>query len=200
MTTLRRRRPPRTTKTSVLIVTNGERTENSYLGRLKQEARSQGGLAITVRVIRGDPKTVLKKLSSPKGDTSGYDEVWIVVDEDGVDRTGFVEQCARKSPAGKWFGIVSRPCFEVWLIAHYERVRNYQDQKDAQRHFNELAPVGKVRESDKHLPASFPFDQYRSAAGLCRLAGVRAVGVGELPPSPGTGMDHLVARLLCSAG
>ncbi|WP_076466116.1 RloB family protein [Actinomyces mediterranea] len=189
------RRLRRTPKTSILIVTNGERTESSYLRRLKPEARLRDDLAITIKTIHGDPKTVLSKLTSPHGDTSAYDEVWIVVDEDGADRSGFVAEYRRRSRKGRWFAVVSRPCFEVWLIAHYEQVRNYQDQNDAQEHFRKLAPV---RETDKHLPSDFPFEKHQFADRHCQLPGTSRVGAGELPPSPGTGMRHLVDRLLSS--
>lgn len=187
------RRLRRTPKTSILIVTNGERTESSYLRRLKPEARLRDDLAITIKTIHGDPKTVLSKLTSPHGDTSAYDEVWIVVDEDGADRSDFVAECRRRSRKGRWFAVVSRPCFEVWVIAHYEQVRNYQDQNDAQEHFNKLASK---RKTNKHLPDDFPFDSYRLACDQCQLQGAERVSAGELPPSPGTGMEHLVRRLL----
>lgn len=186
-------KPQRRTNTTVLIVTNGELTEMTYLKKLKQMMRSHNGFTVTVREVKGDPMTIIKKLSNPCGDTSGFNEVWIVVDEDGVDRTSFVSTCAKKRKPGKWFGIVSRPCFEVWLIAHYEQVRNYQDQNDAQEHFNKLASK---RKTNKHLPDDFPFDSYRLACDQCQLQGAERVSAGELPPSPGTGMEHLVRRLL----
>lgn len=190
-----RRRILRHPKTSVLVVTNGERTESSYLDLLKREARARDDLAVAVKTIPGDPKTVLKKLSSPHGDVSAYDEVWVVVDEDCADRSDFVAECSKGTRKDRWFAVVSRPCFEVWLIAHYERVRNYQDQNEAQDHFEKLASMRKTK---KHLPADFPFEKHQFADEHCQLVGTQRVGPGELPPSPGTGMGHLVKRLLSS--
>lgn len=136
---------------------------------------------------------MLRKLQSPKGDTSGYDEVWLVVDEDGRDMARFVEACNKlNSKSQRWFPVVSRPCFEVWLIAHYEQVRRYQDQHDAQRHYRALIPPGTPK---KLLPADFPFNAYGEASTACRLSDSTAEEANALPPSPGSGMHHLIRAL-----
>lgn len=187
-----RRSGSRQTNRTVLIVTNGEKTEKSYLNKLKQ-MHSRRGISIKVQVVRGQPKTVFQDLTNPKGDTSAYDEVWIVVDEDGIDRSAFVAQCKKQASKKQiWCALVSRPCFEVWLVAHYEQVRNYQDAKDVQSHYKRLVPA---ETPEKALPRNFPWQHLDDALTRCRLTNTRPCDLHELPPSPGSAMPLLVEAL-----
>jgi len=140
---LRRERRKRTQRTTILLVTNGRKTEKTYLGMLKNLLRPRTGL-------------------------DEYDEVWIVVDHDGTDRQRFLTDC-RKVRRSKVIGVVSVPCFEVWLNAHYGPVRNYQSQEDAQRHYREL--TGLPAKERKSLPDDFPFDDFTRACTSSRLPG-----------------------------
>ncbi|SHI99809.1 RloB-like protein [Tessaracoccus bendigoensis DSM 12906] len=185
-------RPSRKTKRTVLIVTNGERTEMSYLSEVKSRARKDE-TTITVKFLNGSPDSILRKLSSPHGDVTDYDEVWIVVDEDGADRTQFLHQCAKKCRRNQtWQAVISRPCFEVWLIAHYTAVRNYVDQNEAQRHYRQL--IGK-NVPTKALPNTFPFDEAQQAVSRSHLPNDQLKGMEELPPSPGTAVPYLMRAL-----
>lgn len=194
----RARRPRRQEKRTVLIATNGAVTEQTYLREIKQRAlaaarKRDERLSIRVEFVQGEPDSVIRKLSSPHGDTQSYDEVWLVVDEDGVDREDFLRDCVKAaSKRQSWTGIVSRPCFEVWLIAHYEQVRRYGNQHDAQKHFRRLVPS---HLGDKELPTDFPYDAIGEAIERSRLADEALGEPGSLPPSPGSAMPHLVMRL-----
>jgi len=176
----RGRRATRQTKHTILIVTNGERTEKAYLDEVKRLA-SKPGLSIKVEFINGDGNNIVKKLRSPHGDTSAYDEVWIVIDADGKDRSDFVAQCGKLSGKQIWRGIVSVPCFEVWLTAHYEPVQNYVDQADAQKHYKQLIPAGT---NPKHLPEDFPWEGMNDAIERCHLPGAEesAASIKSLSP------------------
>src|SRR5699024_9138642 len=94
--------------------------------------------------------------------------------------------------AQSWFGIVSRPCFEVWLIAHYEQVRRYADQKDAQTHYRRLLPEGV---GAKEVPPDFPYDAVGDAVRRSHLQDTPQPPLEAPPPRPGARMPHLVRRL-----
>lgn len=163
-----RNRRQRPTKRAILLVTNGQVTERQYLSEVARRANSSTQ-QVTVKVIAKEPETMLKELRSPKGDVSGYDEIWLIFDEDGQDRSAVVQQCQKQSSARQtWSCVISRPCFEVWLIAHYAQVRNYVDQGDAQQH---LAQLTHRSASEKRLPAHFPFDEFSRASSRCSLPG-----------------------------
>ena len=150
----RRRRAQLSERRTVLLVTNGRVTEYAYLSQLCRRV-DHGRISAKVKVIEGDPLTVIKELSGPRLDLSEYREVWVVVDHDGQDRHGFLAACRRlSSKRTVVHGVVSVPCFEVWLNAHYAPVKNYQNQADAQAHYREL--TGLSSKDAKTLPDDFP--------------------------------------------
>ncbi len=59
-----RRRPTRKTKRTILIVTNGEKTEPQYLNGLKRHLDVRHA-TVKVRRISGSPQTLIQKLQSP---------------------------------------------------------------------------------------------------------------------------------------
>ena len=166
---LRRERRKRTQRTTILLVTNGGKTEKTYLGMLKDRVPRGSGLSIKTSWHDGkEPKTILKNLLRSRTGLDEYDEVWIVVDHDGTDRRPFLADCQKITQA-KVIGVVFVPCFEVWLNAHYGPVRNYQNQEDAQRHYLEL--TGLPAKERKSLPDDFPFDDFTRACTSSRLPG-----------------------------
>lgn len=191
----RRGRPQRPTRRTVLLVTNGRVTEQTYLKLLRSHLRSPS-TTVKVEWVNGEPDTVLAKLTSPNGDATGYDEVWLVLDEDGQDRCQFMARFSAAGPRDSaWHVVLSRPCFEAWLVAHYEQVRRYADQAQAQAHYRSAIPR---TTPSKALPADFPIDQVDAACQRCRLPGEPLESIDSLPPLPGSGMPHLVRSLRSS--
>ena len=189
----RRRRAQRAERRTVLLVTNGRVTESAYLQQLCRRV-DRDRVSAKVKVIEGDPLTVVKELSGPRSDLSEYREVWVVVDHDGQDRHGVLAACRRlSSKRTVVHGVVSVPCFEVWLNAHYGPVRNYQSQEDAQRHYLEL--TGLPAKERKSLPADFPFDSFTRACPNSRLSGIALPETNAQGPCPSTTMPHLLKRL-----
>ena len=92
----RKQRSQRVVRRTVLLVTNGRVTEYAYLSQLCRRV-GHGRISAQVKVIEGDPLTVIKELSGPRSDLSDYREVWIVVDHDGQDRHDFLAKCRRLS-------------------------------------------------------------------------------------------------------
>lgn len=185
-------RPKRSLRRAILIVTNGRITEGTYLSEMKSRSKLQNA-KITIRYIGGAPLNLISKLTSPEGDTTAYSEVWIVVDEDGTDQTAFLEKCKKLySETRQWYAVISRPCFEVWLIAHYEQIKNYATQDEAQRHLKKLYPRGTP---DKSIPNNFPYSAVTEAIGRCQLRNEELGQVNSMPPMPGTAMPHLVTKL-----
>lgn len=187
-----RRRGKRQISPTVLIATNGRVTERTCLSALKRLPK-QRDIRIKVEFIDEDPLQLLKKLQSPNGDTSFYTELWIVVDEDGKDVAAFLAECKRISTKNQpWYPVVSRPSFEVWLIAHYQAIRNYRNQHDASRHLSEL--IGSRKDS-KTIPHDFPYDAINDAVTRCHPVGQSSSSPYALPPLPGSAMPHLIAAL-----
>ncbi|OLO43932.1 hypothetical protein BKH31_11660 [Actinomyces oris] len=174
-------------------MTNGRVTENDYLQQLRQRT-DRSRISVKVKVIDGDPLTVIKELEGPRSDLSDYKEVWIVVDHDGRDRHDFLAACRRlSSKRTVVHGVVSVPCFEVWLNAHYAPVKNYQNQADAQAHYREL--TGLSSKDAKTLPDDFPRDKVTQAAARCHLPTDGLPEPDTQGPCPSTTMPHLLRSL-----
>lgn len=179
----------RSTKTTVLVVTNGEVTELSYLEWLRDKVNGpHEKYSVTVKDIPGDPSRVLSKVP-----TKNYDQVWLVVDRDDHSpekMQGFIKDCQSRNITA----VVSVPCFEVWLNAHYARVKNYQDQKEAQQHYRQLSGVSE--KDEKTIPQNFPYDNYEQACANAHLAGkYKNPRPNVLAKSPATSMPFLLSAL-----
>ena len=189
----RKRRSQRTELRTVLLVTNGRVTENAYLQQLCRRV-DRDRVSAKVKVINGDPLTVVKELSGPRSDLSDYREVWIVVDHDGRERHDFLKECRKLSSSQTVVhGIVSVPCFEVWLNAHYAPVQNYQSQADAQEHYLKL--TGLSKKNAKTLPGSFPWDAAAQAVDRCHLPTDEQPEIDAQGTCPSTTMPHLLRSL-----
>ena len=179
----------RSIKTTILVVTNGEVTEHRYLEWLRDRVNGpREKYSVTVEAISGDPTWILQKVI---GRTSkNYDQVWLVVDQDdhsSKKMQSFIKDCQRK----KITVVVNAPCFEVWLNAHYERVRKYQNQKDAQQHYHQLSGV--LEKDEKTIPQDFPFEEYEKACGNAHLTGNYNPMPNVLAKSPATPMPFLLS-------
>ena len=189
----RKRRSQRAERRTVLLVTNGRVTENTYLQQLCRRV-DRDRVSAKVKVINGDPLTVVKELSGPRSDLSDYREVWIVVDHDGRERHDFLKECRElSSRQTDVHGIVSVPCFEVWLNAHYAHVKNYRNQADAQAHYLEL--TGLSKKNAKMLPDDFPWDGAAQAVARCHLPTDSLPELGTQGACPSTTMPHLLRGL-----
>ena len=189
----RRRRAQLSERRTVLLVTNGRVTENDYLQQLRQRT-DRSRISVKVKVIDGDPLTVIKGLKGPRSDLSDYKEVWIVVDHDGRDRHDFLAACRRLSSRQTVVhGVVSVPCFEVWLNAHYASVKNYRNQADTQAHYLEL--TGLSKKHAKTLPDDFPWDRVSQAVIRCHLPTNSLPECDTQGTCPSTTMPHLLRSL-----
>jgi hypothetical protein len=110
-TDLTRRRNVKEQRRSILVVTNGERTEVDYFEGLRFEPQ----LCATLRVkFEGVAPAALPAKAAFLRDSNDYDAVWVVCDVDQFDVA-----LARQEAAVKGVGLaLSNPCFEVWLLLH----------------------------------------------------------------------------------
>ena len=189
----RKPRSQRAERRTVFLVTNGEVTESAYLQKLSRRVDRER-VSVNVKVIKGDPRTVVRQLGGSHSDLSEYREVWVVVDHDGQDRHDFLAACRKlSSKRTVVHGVVSVPCFEVWLNAHYAPVKNYQNQADAQAHYREL--TGLSSKDAKMLPDGFPWDRGSQAAARCHLPTDSLPETDTQGPCPSTTMPHLLRSL-----
>ncbi len=185
---LRRRRGTRAERTRILVVTEGLETEPQYFKGLARTLRATGVEVSTSKVVGlGEtPARLVREAAERAGlvrsrrRIEDYDQAWCVLD---VDTHETLEEALRE--AGR-LGIrmaVTNPCFELWLLWHFEEVSGHVTVKDLRAR---LA----YHRVTKHLPPGFPYRAYQDAVlrahatGACQASGV--------PENPGSGVCELV--------
>ncbi|NQT88367.1 RloB domain-containing protein [bacterium] len=115
----------RPVKTRILIVGEGK-TEKEYFYALKQEDGVHRHFAVTVKNAGGfGPEAVVKVAIRESGKSSKeYDEVWCVLDVETRSHRESLNRAvalAKNNKNKKIKPVLSNPCFEVWILAHFEK-------------------------------------------------------------------------------
>ncbi|MGN0875619.1 MAG: RloB family protein [Akkermansia sp.] len=106
------------------MVTEGEKTEESYFSIVKDYIPSEARIAISCTPSKGSAiKDILKTVKTVTArNTSSQDEVWVIVDRDAESHT--IEQFKKlitwQKGSKRHFIAVSNPRFEYWLLCHFE--------------------------------------------------------------------------------
>ena len=127
---LQRQRRERARNKRVLIVCEGTKTEPHYLRELLDDLGIRPHVVCVAPNDGTSPKSVVSHALAlyEKDDKAGdaFDQVYCVFDRD--NHTTFnaaVQRIQALNAAGKPFeAITSKPCFEVWLLLHFD----YTDQ------------------------------------------------------------------------
>ena len=115
----RLRRHPQTQpqRQVILIVCEGQ-TEEAYFNAVKAFYRRSNTANIKIVRDRSDPvKIVEKGIRDSKNDD--FDHVYCVIDGDKPERTTLARKRIQKRKDIDL--VVSTPCFELWLLLHFER-------------------------------------------------------------------------------
>lgn len=122
---LQRRRSRRASYDKILIVCEGEKTEPNYFRELVNFYKLNSANVEIDGSCGSSPKSVLERAESlalsekTKGDA--YDRVYCVFDKDShetFDET--IKKIDNKKPADIFYASISVPCFEYWLLLHFE--------------------------------------------------------------------------------
>ena len=121
----------------ILVSTEGARTEVEYFEHLNVLYD-----AIVVEPIPRDSKSAPKNVLSAmiqyvKSEDIGSDAIfWIVVDIDKHPTIQFEEIHNWCKEHQEYNLAISNPCFELWLILHYEFKSQYKNHKECKSYFN----------------------------------------------------------------
>ena len=120
-----RRKGTRPPHDRVLIVCEGKKTEPNYFEELKAHYRLNSADIEIVGTDGASPENILKlakrKYHAAKRSDNLYDRVYCVFDQDLWPCYGQVlEDILSATPKGTFFAANSAPCFEYWLLLHFE--------------------------------------------------------------------------------
>jgi hypothetical protein len=133
-TDLRRHSNVRPQRETLLVVTNGERTERDYFEAIRSEPWVV--VALRTKFERGAPDhAVTRAVQIHQGDD--YDKVWVVCDVDEYD----VSLAMEHAKNGEVDLALSVPSFEVWLILHIsEKCPSFNNAEQADDYLRGFLP------------------------------------------------------------
>ena len=129
----RRAASRRSPKTTILIVGEGQKTEPNYFRELRREDNVADKFAVKVKKGNGvSPERVVEEAITHKQEAESrqeyYDQVWCVLDVEGAANRGHLNSAVALAAQNGITLCLSNPCFEVWLLSHFERkARAYND-------------------------------------------------------------------------
>ncbi|AFI03525.1 RloB family protein [Helicobacter cetorum] len=112
-----RKNPSQEQKSRVLIVCEGEKTEPNYFLALKDYLRPKD----IVRVIPAKHSSPSQILNTAKNRGENFDKVFCVMD---VDKHETLEKALQETKENRMKPIISKPCFEFWILLHFEYCHN----------------------------------------------------------------------------
>lgn len=142
---LKRRSAFRTPQPRILIVCEGTRTEPGYFRQKRHLDRSLIELELSPG---GTPKTLVERAvelkraatrsaKSKKDQNLNYDEVWCVFD---IDEHPFIQEAKQQARDNQIDTAISNPCFELWMLLHFQDQRASIDRAQVQRECRRYLP------------------------------------------------------------
>lgn len=185
---INRNRPKRKTRNRILIVTEGIKTEVTYIQGLVQHLDATGAKvhATKTRGIGKDPLYVLREAASiQENDQDGFDSTWVLVD---VDDHTTLEDCLSEAKKSDIKVVISNPSFEIWLLWHFEDCNKNCNNKYLERRLRDLGHEGKT------VTHKFPFEEYESAIVRANSTG-KKVFYNKKGKNPSSAMPFLIENL-----
>lgn len=172
---LRRRKPVLDPRPRILVVCEGELTEPSYIDAFKRIEENKL-VNVIVDDVGGSPKTLVERAAESKKQSERrakraedanlkYDEVWCVFDVDEHPRLPEAKQQARDNNIRL---AISNPCFELWVLLHFQNQTAYIGRDVVQRSCRTHLPKFEKEVPFNSLRSAYP-DAVRRAMALEKM-------------------------------
>lgn len=193
---LSRRGPVRDPKIRLVIICEGENTEPQYL---KDFARHVGNPLVEIEVVGGAgvPMTLVdraiearRRLLRRDGYQNG-DMVWAVFDRDEHPQ---VADARARAAANHVHVAYSNPCFELWLILHFEDFDAPDDRHQVQY---KLAGIDRAYDAKASKIVDFNLLAQRFEAAVTRARRIRQrrIDEGDAWGAPYTDVDCMMTLI-----
>ncbi|WP_443062657.1 RloB family protein [Streptomyces sp. NBC_00390] len=175
----------------ILIATEGTNTEPQYFEGLSAHLNAKAVRVLNVKTVGvgADPLRIVAEAERRRdrelksGD--GYDEVWCVLD---VDRHANLQSACTRARKSDIDVAISSPCFEIWLLWHYEECTGWREGKALLQRLKD-----KCGFTDKNLPAMFPYSSFPDA--VARAERCEVPRDEHAPPNPYSSVFRLVKKM-----
>jgi hypothetical protein len=115
-------------KKAILVVGEGRETEPNYFRGLYGEQAVRDRFHVVIKKGIGFCASAAVNLAVREKGKGDYDQVYCVVDVEGIAHRDDLRSAITLARKHKINLILSNPCFEVWLLAHFERTcRSFAD-------------------------------------------------------------------------
>lgn len=128
---LQRGKPERNERRAILIATEDEKSARTYFERVRDALRSHR-VVVLADHIGSDPNSVVeaarqardaRREEHRRGLADPFDEVWVVFDTEGPQNAQRRKAALAAIDRARQSNIrtaVSNPCFEFWILLHFE--------------------------------------------------------------------------------
>ena len=198
--TLRRKVGHRVPKRTFLVFCEGEKTEPAYLKALKREPEVRNIASVDIQIhddsLGSAPKTLVEAAAEASARTgsegSEIDEVWCLFDVEWPQNHPNLKEALALAKRGEVNVAVSNPCFELWLLLHFQDQFASLDTKPAKALLKKHdGTEGQGLDGSIYMPLR------AEAARRARLLEKRHKGDGTKFPNdnPSSGMHRFLAAV-----
>ncbi len=201
---LARRAATRLPYPRVLIVTEGKKTEPLYFHAIKRELRRPNVHLAIVHAGYSEPLQIVERALEKFRETFEFDRVYAVFDRDehltysDALRVAASYNCREKNDLDEpvpFEAIPSVPCFELWLLLHFEDIQAPLHRKEAFKRVKGHLPL-----YDKGYEHAYRDTQMQIAVATQRAERLRGRFRADNGADPFTTVNVLVALLRSALG
>lgn len=150
---LKRKIATRPERKTVVIFCEGEASEPDYIGALKRLPAIRANTSINIEIDpeQGVPLTLVERAVSRSHDGE-VDECWCVFDVEWPKNHPNLRHAILLAGRHGIRVAISNPCFELWLILHFEDQTAFMSTGDAERRSRSLdGRTGKRIDADRYM-------------------------------------------------
>lgn len=131
----------------IFVVMEGSKTEPKYFDNLKDlfprtkfEVIRNGSHSAPDNLVK-KIREIIKRDMRDKGKNAKRDKAFLIFDDDGRSPKEFEKAIIwRNSEPENNFLVLSRPCFEIWLLYHFEDCVGIQTKKECVERLKDYLP------------------------------------------------------------
>jgi hypothetical protein len=150
---LRRKTAIRPERKTVVVFCEGEASEPDYINGLKRLPNIRGNTSINIEIAteRGVPLTLVR-LAIDRAADDEVDECWCVFDVEWPKNHPNLKAAIALAKNHGIRVVVSNPCFELWLLLHFEDQTAFMNTCDAESRSRKLdGRPGKRIDAEKYM-------------------------------------------------
>ncbi len=136
---LKRRTAVRPERKTIVVFCEGEASEPDYVRALKRLPNVRRSTSVTIEIDPGHgvPLTLVQAAIERRQDDE-VDECWCVFDVEWPQHHPNLHRAAELAAQHGIEVAISNPCFELWLILHYEDRSAFMDTRAAEQRSRQL--------------------------------------------------------------